>query len=118
MPLFFLLIFVGMNSLLLLRDTNQGLYYIPVKSIQDVRRTDATTIIIYTNLVSHDSNTAPHVLSYTLNEPLSGGGAADNTQVQAIVNAWISALKGTAVVVEVGLPLPISSVTATNSHWG
>ena len=118
MPLFFLFIFVGMNPLLLLRDNNQGLYYIPVKSIQDVRRTDATTIIIYTNIISHDSNSNPHVLTYTLDEPSSGGGVTDSTQVQAIINAWISALKGTTVVVEAGLPLPISSVTATNSIWG
>ena len=93
MPLFFLFIFVGMNPLLLLRDNNQGLYYIPVKSIQDVRRTDATTIIIYTNIISHDSNSNPHVLTYTLDEPLSGGGVTDSTQVQAIINAWISAFK-------------------------
>ncbi len=111
-PLFFAYL-CSMNSLLLLRDTNQGLCYIPVESIQDVRRFDTTTIIIYTNIISYQDVASPEVLSYELYE-VTGGGA---TQVQAIIDAWISAQKGNEAVVTVAFPFGISRVDRNHTAW-
>lgn len=106
-----------MNSLLVIRDTSQVLNYIPTNSIQDVRRTAPTEVTIYTNIPSYLDATAPEVLCYTLYETGSGGGAADTTEAQAILDAWATALQGKNSTITVALPFPISRIDHTSIAW-
>ena len=113
-PSFFYLIFADMYSLLSILDASQNLYYVPTSTIQDVRRINANTVRIFTNI---NNDTPDEYLSYDLIESGTGAGVADTRQVTAIINTWVILLKGNQSSVRVPLPFELSSVSNTISSW-
>lgn len=116
MPLFFFFIFVEVNRLLLIRDQNNNRYYVPVNTLQEVRRINATTVRLYTTILTFDDGTNPEVATYDLVEAV-GLGATDATQPQAVIDAWSTALNSNNAVVEVPLPSGLTSFQPTTATW-
>ena len=106
-----------MNALLQIRDTSQRLYYIPTNTLQNVRRIDATTIRLYTCVLTHDSNSNPHFMCYDIIETGSGSGALDTIQPQAVINAWESSISSTASVFPIAFSTTILRVDHTSEDW-
>jgi hypothetical protein len=117
MPLFFLPYLCSMNALLQIRDTSQRLYYIPTYTLQNVRRINATTIRVFTNILAHDNNTNPEYMSYDIIESGAGSGASDTTQVQLFINAWESALSSSGTLFPIAFSITIDRVDYTSSAW-
>lgn len=103
-----------MYSLLEIIDTNQKLYYIPTSTLQDVRRINATTVRIYTNI---NNGQQSEYMTYDLVEVGAGAGAANTTQVAAIVNTWRTLLQGNQSLLRVPLPFTLTSFTPTVNSW-
>ena len=106
--------FVGMYSLLEIIDTNQKLHYIPTSTMQDVRRIDATTVRVYTNINNGHRN---EYMTYDLVEAGAGAGVTNTTQVASIVNTWRVLLQGNQSLLRVPLPFTLTSFTSTINSW-
>ena len=103
-----------MYSLLEIIDTNQKLYYIPTSTLQDVRRINATTVRIYTNI---NNSHRDEYVTYDLVEAGAGGGATNTSQVAAIINTWRILLQGNQSFLRVPLPFTLTSFTPTVNTW-
>jgi len=116
MPLFFFFIFAKVNRLLLIRDQSNNRYYVPVKTLQEVRRINSTTVRLYTTILTFDDGTNPEVATYDLVEAV-GLGATDATQPQAIIDAWARALTSVTAIIPVPLPSALTSFQPTTATW-
>ena len=103
-----------MYSLLEIIDTNQKLHYIPTSTMQDVRRIDATTVRVYTNINNGYRN---EYMTYDLVEGGAGAGVTNTTQVASNVNTWRVLLQGNQSLLRVPLPFTLTSFTATVNTW-
>ena len=103
-----------MYSLLNILDNSQKQYYIPTSTMQDVRRIDATTVRIFTNINNGHRN---EYITYDLIENGAGGGITDTTQVAAIMNTWVTLLQGNQSSVRAPLPITLLRVDATVNTW-
>jgi len=103
-----------MYSLLEIIDTNQKLHYIPTSTMQDVRRIDATTVRVYTNINNGYRN---EYMTYDLVEGGAGAGVTNTTQVASIVNTWRVLLQGNQSLLRVPLPIILTSFTPTVNTW-
>lgn len=106
-----------MYGLLKILDSSLRTTYIPANTIQDVLRTSTTVVRIYTNVFAHDNNTNAEYVSYDLVQS-STSSASDETQPDAIKNAWIEANVQQGGIHAVNLPFVLSSVTIGQSPMG
>ena len=56
-------------------------------------------------------------MTYDLVEVGAGAGAANTTQVAAIVNTWRTLLQGNQSLLRVPLPFTLTSFTPTVNSW-
>jgi|TARA_R110000787_G_scaffold89290_1_gene189086 hypothetical protein len=82
--------------------------------MQDVKRIDATTVRIFTNINNGSQN---EYVTYDLIENGAGGGATDTTQVTAIMDTWANLLQGNKSSVRAPLPISLLRVDNTISNW-
>ena len=88
----------------------------PVNTLQEVRRIYATTVRLYTTILTFDDATNPEVATYDLVEAV-GLGASDATQPQAVIDAWSTALTSVRAVIPVPLPSRLSAFQQTTATW-
>jgi len=106
-----------MNGLIRIQSTSSSDLYIPVDSIKSVSRTGAAqiTIVTYPVLLNRaGTNDAP---AYVLTEGGSGAGSTDETNVQAIIDAWSSVLRGQQAVATVNFSSPVDRFSKAMVLW-
>lgn len=106
-----------MNGLIRIQSGRDPDLYIPVDSIKEITRTGAAqiTIVTYPVLLNRaGTNDAP---AYVLTETGSGAGAADEDNVQALVEAWTSVLRGQQSVATVNFRFPIDGFSRAMFVW-
>ena len=106
-----------MNGLLRIQSTSSSDLYIPVDSIKSVSRTGAAQITIVTDPVSPDRVGNYNAPSYQLTEGGSGAGSTDETNVQAIIDAWSSVLRGQQAVATVNFSFPVDRFSKAMVAW-
>jgi hypothetical protein len=106
-----------MNGLLRIQSTSSSDLYIPVDSIKSVSRTAAAQITIVTDPVSPDRTGSYNAPSYQLTEGGTGAGEFDETNVQAIIDAWSSVLRGQQAVATVNFSFPVDRFSKAMVAW-
>tara|TARA_Y100000004_G_scaffold148825_1_gene170497 strand:+ start:438 stop:761 length:324 start_codon:yes stop_codon:yes gene_type:complete len=106
-----------MNGLIRIQSTSSLDLYIPVDSIKEISRTGAAQITIITDPVSPDRTGSYNAPSYQLTEGGSGAGASDNSNVQALIDAWDSVLRGQQSIATVNFRFPIDRFSRAMVSW-
>ena len=106
-----------MNGLLRIQSVSTPDLYIPVASIKSVSRTGAAQITIVTDPVSPDRTGNYNAPSYQLTESGSGAGLTDETNVQAIIDAWSSVLRGQQAIATVNFSFPVDRFGKAMVLW-
>ena len=106
-----------MNGLLRIQSTSSLDLYIPVDSIKEISRTSANVITIFTYPVLLNRLGTYDIPCYQLTERGSGGGASDNSNVQALIDAWDSVLRGQQSVAVVNFRFPIDRFARAIIPW-
>ena len=107
-----------MNGLLRIQSTSSSDLYIPVASIKSVSSEQgAAQITIVTDPVSPDRTGNYNAPSYQLTEGGSGAGSTDETNVQAIIDAWSSVLRGQQAVATVNFSFPVDRFSKAMVLW-
>ena len=106
-----------MNGLLRIQSTSSLDLYIPVDSIKEISRTSANVITIFTYPVILNRAGLFDVPVYQLTEGGSGAGSTDETNVQAIIDAWDSVLRGQQSVAVVNFRFPIDRFARAIVPW-
>ena len=106
-----------MNGLIRIRSTVASDLYIPVNSIKEVARTSVSEISIITEPVFMNRSGTFNAPGYVLGEATPGAGLLDTNNVQAIIDAWTSVLRGQQSIATVNFSFPIRSVTRAMIAW-
>ena len=106
-----------MNGLIRIQSTSSLDLYIPVDSIKEISRTSANVITIFTYPVILNRTGLFDAPAYQLTERGSGGGASDNSNVQALIDAWDSVLRGQQSVAVVNFRFPIDRFARAIVPW-
>ena len=106
-----------MNGLLRIQSTSSLDLYIPVDSIKEISRSSASVITIFTYPVLLNRLGTYDIPCYQLTEGGSGAGASDQTNVQALIDAWDSVLRGQQSVAVVNFKFPIDRFSRAMVSW-
>ena len=106
-----------MNGLIKIRSQRSPNLYIPAASIKEVSRASATQIAIITESVFMNRTGTFNAPGYLITETGTGGGATDETNVQAIIDAWSSVLRGQQSIATVNFPIPVDQVARAMIAW-
>ena len=106
-----------MNGLIRIQSTSSLDLYIPVDSIKEISRTSANVITIFTYPVILNRTGLFDAPAYQLTERGSGGGASDNSNVQALIDAWDSVLRGQQSIAVVNFRFPIDRFARAIIPW-
>ena len=104
-----------MNGLIRIQSTSSLDLYIPVDSIKDIARLRMSLPSSYPMMLNRTGLfDAP---AYQLTERGGGGGASDNSNVQALIDAWDSVLRGQQSVAVVNFRFPIDRFARAIVPW-
>ena len=106
-----------MNGLLRIQSTSSLDLYIPVDSIKEISRTSANVITIFTYPVMLNRAGLFDAPAYQLTEGGGGAGASDQTNVQALIDAWDSVLRGQQSIAVVNFRFPIDRFSRAIIPW-
>ena len=106
-----------MNGLIRIQSTSSLDLYIPVDSIKEISRTSANVITIFTYPVLLNRAGLFDAPAYQLTETGSGAGASDNSNVEALIDAWDSVLRGQRAVAVVNFTFPIDRFARAIVPW-